>query len=75
MYLRVAIRLVSLVLVFKEVIMEDLNPANQMVRVNGVPLHAEGASLTTDELHQRAYSELLRQTAMQKGLLNQKAAW
>jgi len=50
--------------------MEDLNPANQMVRVNGVPLHAEGASLTTDELHQRAYSELLRQTAMQKGLLN-----
>ncbi|PKO62937.1 MAG: peptidylprolyl isomerase [Betaproteobacteria bacterium HGW-Betaproteobacteria-18] len=37
--------------------------------VNGVALHAQGATLTVDELRQRAYSELLRQTAIQKGLL------
>lgn len=37
--------------------------------VNGVALHAQDATLTVDELRQRAYSELLRQTAIQKGLL------
>jgi peptidyl-prolyl cis-trans isomerase C len=39
------------------------------VSVNGVAIHAAGAVLTADELNQRAYSELLRQTAIQKGLL------
>lgn len=41
-----------------------------MARINGVALHAEGARLTAEELNQRAYSELLRQTAIQKGLLD-----
>jgi len=38
--------------------------------INGVPLHDAGAVLSADELRQRAYAELLRQTAMQKGLLD-----
>lgn len=47
-----------------------LSTERQMARINGVALHTEGASLTSDELNQRAYSELLRQTAIQKGLLS-----
>ncbi|MDR3370842.1 peptidylprolyl isomerase [Rhodoferax sp.] len=50
--------------------MEHVVLEGQMARVNGVALHAEGASLTSDELNQRAYSELLRQAAIQKGLLD-----
>ena len=50
--------------------MEHVVLEGQMARVNGVALHAEGASLTPDELNQRAYSELLRQAAIQKGLLD-----
>lgn len=38
--------------------------------INGVALHTVGDALTADELRQRAYAELLRQTAMQKGLLD-----
>ena len=38
--------------------------------INGVALHNAGDVLTADELRQRAYAELLRQTAMQKGLLD-----
>ena len=37
--------------------------------VNGVELHLPGEVLVPDELRQRAYSELLRQTAIAKGLL------
>lgn len=47
-----------------------LSTDRHMARINGVALFAEGASLTSDELNQRAYSELLRQTAIQKGLLS-----
>lgn len=47
-----------------------LPPQLQAARVNGIALHADDATLTPDELHQRAYSELLRQTAIQKGLLD-----
>lgn len=43
---------------------------SEAARVNGIALHADDASLTQDELHQRAYAELLRQTAIQKGLLD-----
>jgi len=38
--------------------------------INGVPLHDADAVLSADELRQRAYAELLRQTAIQKGLLD-----
>lgn len=38
--------------------------------INGVALHDAGDALTADELRQRAYAELLRQTAIQKGLLD-----
>ena len=49
--------------------MTTLTLEHPLARVNGVALHAVGATLTADELNQRAYSELLRQTAIQKGLL------
>jgi peptidyl-prolyl cis-trans isomerase C len=38
--------------------------------INGVALHTAGDVLTADELRQRAYAELLRQAAIQKGLLD-----
>ncbi len=38
--------------------------------INGVALHKAGDALSADELRQRAYAELLRQTAIQKGLLD-----
>jgi peptidyl-prolyl cis-trans isomerase C len=38
-------------------------------RVNGVPLHENGATLDADSLRQRACTELLRQEAMRSGLL------
>ncbi|MDD2918041.1 peptidylprolyl isomerase [Rhodoferax sp.] len=41
-----------------------------VVSINGVALHNAGDILTADALRQRAYAELLRQTAIQKGLLN-----
>lgn len=37
--------------------------------VNGVPLHGAGESPDAETLHQRAYSELLRQAAQRRGLL------
>ncbi|HMC16865.1 MAG TPA: peptidylprolyl isomerase [Albitalea sp.] len=40
-----------------------------IARVNGVPLHADGEQLDDTLLRQRACSELLRQAAMQAGLL------
>lgn len=42
----------------------DLLPA-----INGVPLASSGVTLPADELRQRACTELLRQAAMQAGLL------
>ena len=50
--------------------MERSIPEGLTARVNGVALHADGDILTLDELHQRAYAELLRQTAIQRGLLS-----
>ena len=38
-------------------------------QVNGVALNPSGASVTPEELRQRAYSELLRQAAIAEGLL------
>ncbi len=40
-----------------------------VARINGVPLHAAGDALDDDALRQRACTELLRQAAMQAGLL------
>jgi peptidyl-prolyl cis-trans isomerase C len=40
-----------------------------MAHVNGVTLHRDDEVLSDDELRQRAYSELLRQTAIRHGLL------
>ncbi|VTU27554.1 Peptidyl-prolyl cis-trans isomerase SurA [Variovorax sp. PBL-H6] len=40
-----------------------------VARVNGVALHAEAETLSTEELRQRACSELLRQAAIESGLL------
>jgi len=38
--------------------------------INGVALHPSGATLPSDELRQRACTELLRQAAIRAGLLN-----
>jgi peptidyl-prolyl cis-trans isomerase C len=43
--------------------------ATAIACVNGVPLHSAQETLSTDELRQRACTELLRQAAMQAGLL------
>jgi peptidyl-prolyl cis-trans isomerase C len=56
---------------------ETLNPgaaapqamAPRVARINGVALHAEAETLSMGELRQRACSELLRQAAIQAGLL------
>lgn len=40
-----------------------------VVRINGVPLHAPGETLAPEELRQRACTELLRQAAQGEGLL------
>ncbi len=58
-------------LVFKVTTMKTAHPTETTVAsINGVALHNAGDALTADELRQRAYAELLRQTAIQKGLLN-----
>ncbi len=38
--------------------------------INGIPLHAAGATLTAEELRQRACTELLRQAAQAAGFLS-----
>src|SRR5437899_5058588 len=43
--------------------------ASRVARINGVALHAETETLSMEELRQRACSELLRQAAIQSGLL------
>ena len=62
---------VALVPVFKVTAMQTTHPTEATVAsINGVALHNAGDALTADELRQRAYAELLRQTAIQKGLLD-----
>ena len=57
--------------VFKVMTMQTTHPTDTTVAsINGVALHEAGNALTADELRQRAYAELLRQTAIQKGLLD-----
>lgn len=41
-----------------------------VARINGVALHSESESLAAEELRQRACTELLRQAAIQAGLLD-----
>jgi peptidyl-prolyl cis-trans isomerase C len=48
----------------------DTLRATALARINGVALHATDDKLSPDELHQRAYTELLRQTAQAAGLLD-----
>jgi len=43
--------------------------AAEIARINGVALNTEDETLTSDELRQRACSELLRQAAVAQGLL------
>ncbi|KWT96794.1 MULTISPECIES: peptidylprolyl isomerase [unclassified Variovorax] len=43
--------------------------AARVARINGVALHTEAEALTKEELRQRACSELLRQAAIDAGLL------
>jgi peptidyl-prolyl cis-trans isomerase C len=43
--------------------------ATTIARVNGVPLHSPQETLSAEELRQRACTELLRQAAIQSGLL------
>jgi peptidyl-prolyl cis-trans isomerase C len=57
--------------VFKVTAMLTTPPTEATVAsINGVALHCAEDVLTADELRQRAYAELLRQTAIQKGLLD-----
>jgi len=42
----------------------------RVARINGVPLHSESETLAPEELRQRACTELLRQAAIQGGLLD-----
>lgn len=43
---------------------------SKIARVNGVALNTEKETLSDDDLRQRAYSELLRQAAIAKGLIS-----
>jgi len=47
----------------------DTPLSHWVANINGVPLHAAGETLDGDALRQRACTELLRQAAMQAGLL------
>ena len=55
-------------------ILEPTAPARALPRVNGVPLASGPETLSTEELRQRACSELLRQAAIAAGLLAQDDA-
>lgn len=48
----------------------DTPPVLLQARINGVPLTEPGVTLPTEELRQRACTELLRQAAQQGGLLD-----
>jgi peptidyl-prolyl cis-trans isomerase C len=57
--------------VFEVTSMQTTHPTETPVAsINGVALHNAGDALTADELRQRAYAELLRQAAIQIGLLD-----
>jgi peptidyl-prolyl cis-trans isomerase C len=47
----------------------DTPLTHRVANINGVPLHTAGETLDGDALRQRACTELLRQAAMQAGLL------
>ena len=47
----------------------DTTLTTALASINGVPLHAQGEALDDDNLRQRACTELLRQAAIQAGLL------
>lgn len=49
---------------------QHVSDVASVARINGVPLHSPDESPGTDELRQRACTELLRQTAQQNGLLS-----
>lgn len=49
-------------------------PASTLARINGVALHTADDKLTSDELRQRACTELLRQAAQSAGLLDKDDA-
>jgi peptidyl-prolyl cis-trans isomerase C len=49
--------------------MENTTLTPTVARINGVPLHAAGELLDDDRLRQRACTELLRQAAVDAGLL------
>lgn len=49
--------------------MQNSQLAQEIATINGVALNAADEALSTDELRQRACSELLRQTAVAEGLL------
>lgn len=71
MCLRVRISRAAPARVFKVTVMQTPPMTEAAVaRINGIALHKAGEALTADELRQRAYAELLRQTAIQKGLLD-----
>jgi peptidyl-prolyl cis-trans isomerase C len=58
------------VLAFKELAMQIETSRQGSARVNGVALNTGDDVLSGDDLRQRAYSELLRQAAVARGLLS-----
>ena len=50
--------------------MQTMNAAEHLAQVNGVAIAAAGETLSTEQLRQRACTELLRQAAIGKGLLD-----
>lgn len=50
--------------------MNESAAATAVARINGVPLHPAGQPPTSEELRQRACTELLRQQAQREGLLD-----
>jgi peptidyl-prolyl cis-trans isomerase C len=49
------------------------HPAEAVARIGGVALHHPGEPLTSEELRERAWSELLRQEAVRQGLMDDAA--
>jgi peptidyl-prolyl cis-trans isomerase C len=66
------ISLATLALACKDVDMQVENLQQGIARVNGVALNTADTVLSGDELRQRAYSELLRQAAVARGLLSDR---
>jgi peptidyl-prolyl cis-trans isomerase C len=66
-------KLVVQVPVSKEEFMQtDTIKPNPVASINGFPLNKADESLSGDDLRQRAYSELLRQAAINQGLLSDR---